>query len=439
MSFNLKQRTDVFLFFLLIFTTIINGSLCPPFTGPVAQFCDVNITRQLCVGGNLSVGGVILGGHTGYANTLIVDKDGDDAIATRDNRLHFRTITAALAQALPGDLVWVFQGIYEEIITIPPGVFLVGNAQPVIRMLDVTQPTDLVTMSPGSQINGFTLLLTAASDVALRGLVLPGTGPTTIINMSVTVVAVPTILTTELAYGISYANPGTPGSVDSAILLNSVVVSVDGSGRKRALYVDQPDVTFIAAAGSFFSIGPSNTIGVETNNPTAAVRLASCQISGDNADISQTQGRLEVNSTELVHSEANTFGFGTTIYPTNFIWGTEDVIPAGTIRYLRPGTASLSLTPIPIVATQKFLAKALSIHLEVAPGLGESITVTLQRKVPLGSPQPTQLTVTVTDNDVQAVIDDLSVHFDGGDEMSVQVVSSAGSAAAAATVVIDIY
>lgn len=315
-----KKNNFIFqIFGMLCFVSQISFSaVCPPFTGSVAQFCNLNIADQVCVGGNLIVGGTLIGGDVGYANTLIVDKDGDDSIATRANKLHFQTINAALAQALPGDLVWVFQGIYEEVITVPEGVYLVGNAQPTIQMLNVTTPTDLVTLMPGSQLYGFKLRLSAAADVALRGVVLPGAGdPVTLLNSSILVFPIP--MNSSIAYGIAYANPGTPGSVDSALIINSTVVGVDGSGPKRALYVDQPNTQFVSIASAFIVLGSSNTIGVETNNATAVVQLGSSQVSGENADISQTAGTIRLNSTDLIHSQANTFAFETTIYPASFI------------------------------------------------------------------------------------------------------------------------
>lgn len=106
---------------------------------------------------------------------------------------------------------------------------------------------------------------------------------------------------------------------------------------------------------------------------------------------------------------------------------------------MRPGTAILNNNPSPILATQKFLAKAMTIHAEVAPGLGESTEFRVMRKVPLGIPQPTQLFGTLTDANPTLTVENLSVHFDAGDEMSVRVTSSAGAVTSEVTVVIDIY
>ena len=146
-------------------------------TGPVSNFCNANITNQLCVGGNLNVVGIISGqdgmGDVRYA---IVDQvDGVDITGAVNGPL-LKTISAALAQAQPGYVVWVFPGVYNETVNIPAGVILKALTRYLvtIQQLNVTVPTDLVTMGEGSYIGDFILVLTSSEPVQLRGIYRPG-------------------------------------------------------------------------------------------------------------------------------------------------------------------------------------------------------------------------------------------------------------------------
>lgn len=74
----------------------------------------------------------------------------------------FTTITAALASALPGNVVKVFPGTYPENITIPTGVRLVGSdVAQTVRIIGADTGSSRVIMSAGSTIRDVTVVGTS--------------------------------------------------------------------------------------------------------------------------------------------------------------------------------------------------------------------------------------------------------------------------------------
>lgn len=412
----------------------INTRACS-FTGPVAQFCNVNVRDQLCVGGNLNVAGIISGQDgLGYGNTLIVDQvDGDDETAAV-NGSRFKTIGAALAQASDNDLVVIYPGVYNEILTIPEGVTVTGAGinTVTIQQLDVATPTDLVTLGEGATLAFVDLLLTASADVELRGInhISPG-GPdlaaTTITYVRITLDNTGAGPTTSDIIGVAYTGISIPSIAD---LMGIVIINVNSnsSGSTRGVQA-LSDQYLTITTSSIFANGGTDSIGIETNSPSTSITCFGSEVGGTTADISQTAGTLGLGSTYLLNSTANDIGFTSLVYPESIIWADSDN-PAGPglTLYLRPGTGDASFIPIFIRAFQKFVGVEISVLVVAPPGLGESTTFTLQRKTPSDlTPMNTILSVTLSDEETSGDNNSVSVHFDQGDYISMQMASTAGA------------
>lgn len=410
----------VFLSLCLSITTHgMNRVICP-FTGPRATFCDVQLN-------NLCVNGLISGGVTqGFGNVARVDQVyGNDSTGAR-NGAPFKTIQAALDAAQAGDTVWVFPGIYNEAVIIPDDVALRGlaNNSVTIQQTGVTSATTLVSMGSRSSIQEINLKITAAADVPLKGIVLSGTEFASSFIVLCNILIDTTILgpTTSNVYGISYGAPGNPNGQD--ICIGSSITILTQSTNVRGVLIDKPDQLLLLACG--IAAFGSSAIGVETADANAIVILDGANVSATTADISQTAGDLNLLASALENSTANGLGFDTLVKPATFIFADIDIpLGANQTFWLRPGSSEPSGVPITIPASQKFLAKSLTVHAIVPPGAGESTTVTVQRKKPTDlMPVDTPLSVTLVDSQTEANIQTISVHFDADDLMALKVETS---------------
>ncbi len=410
------------------------------FTGSVANFCNANVTGQLCVNGTPIIGG--------YGNTLIVDQvDGDDDIGAA-NGPRFQTIGVALSQADDGDLVLVYPGVYNEVLVVPEGVTLAGVSinTVTIQQLNVTEPTDLITLGEGGSLLFLDLKVTAAADVQIRGIthVSPG-GPdletTTITYVRIILDNTEAGPTTSDIIGVNYTGLSVPTIND---LFGVVIINVtsNSSGRSRGVLAES-DQYIVMTTSSIQVDGGTDSIGIETNS-MSGITIISCfssQVSGSTADISQTSGTLGLGSTYLFNSTANGLGFDSLDYPSFFIWADSDnPVGPGDTLYLRPGTGFASFIPILISALQKFVALSMTVRVVDPPGLGQSTTFTLQRKRPTDLvPLDTILSITLSDLETFAIMDTVSVHFDQGDDICMQISSTAGAQTGDVIVSVGIY
>ena len=437
----------VLLFFLCNFHAVFS-SVCPPFSGPAAQFCNVNVRDQLCVNGQLVIGseiGSLVFGNlsaapsgqivASFGNTIRVDQVyGDDATGQK-NGLPFLTVGAALAAAQAGDFVWVFPGTYNEDLTIPNGVAVSGVAASnvIIQQLSVVADTDLITMGENSSLENVSLKLTSNQQVNLRGIVFPGTTSVTAhwSNSSLLVDNSGAGAGTSNVYGVHSTGTGLPSIEISAAITTSITVNSTGLGVKRGILVDSAS-GFNINNVDILVTGGSDSIGVETNNASAAFSATSSNIGGDTADISQTLGSLTVTSTNLIHSQANELGFTTSIAPGNIVWVDQGSILPGSTLFMSPGTATSSTTESFVPASQKFLAKSIAVHSDSAPG-GLATWTVFQN----GNPTPLLVTLNGAAND--NVNSNVSVHFSQGDRLSLQINTDVFANPANISVIVDTY
>ena len=315
-----------------------------------------------------------------FGNVVRVDKTGSNSTGVR-NGLPFLTISAALAVAQAGDVVWIFPGTYNESITIPASVSVMGLSEGagaggsptggvIISQTGVSATTDLVTMGENSSLANVSLNLTSASNVAIRGIVFPGTTSSTarVRGVSINVSSSYTGTGTNYVYGINSTGTGTPSSDVSSIADSSMMVSAAGSQPVRGIEVGGTSTFNISNC----AITVNNTatggsaLGVETQTGTTC-NINSSSISGTSAtatsgaDISQSAGTIVLSNTKLVILNANSLGFTAFTSPPMLTWMLTGAFGAGITRYLyigtNPATATESLTYI--TAPQPLVIKSL--------------------------------------------------------------------------------
>lgn len=373
-------------------------------------------------------------GPTDFGNVVRVDQVfGNDATGQR-NGSPFLTINAALAVALPGDVVWIFPGTYAESFTIPAGVTVRGLAQGAVTISkSVAVATDLVTMGENTRLEDVELILTSASHVNLRGIVFPGTTSATAKLRTATLfvdnASAPGAGTSEV-YGIHSNGTGTPGEETFAVNDCIITVNSTGLGAKRGILVDTPNDFHIRNANiAVTNTGGGSAIGVETNNAGALFTTRTSTISGTTADISQTLGIMTIVTTDLLHATANGLGFSTDISPSLIVWADVGTLPAAT-NFMHVGTDTPA-NEMFVRTNQPLLVKSLSVRTRTPPGSTDTWTLF---KNGIATPFTISLTTPNTDN----VNNAQSVSYAPGDSISLQV--TRGLAGASETVVVmDLY
>ena len=146
--------------------------------------------------------------------------------------------------------------------------------------------------------------------------------------------------------------------------------------------------------------------------------------------------------TDLVTRTAGTHAFSTYVTPTTLVYGLNAGIAssgAGTVRYAWPGTLASPGDPTQVFYRfqQRSIVQGLSITLRTAPGVGQSVVVTLllSKTGVVGSGVPTAITATITGAATSATNYLTSVDFAQFDHLAVQVTGFGGANASADLVV----
>ncbi|MED3995544.1 hypothetical protein P4647_12895 [Peribacillus frigoritolerans] len=379
------------------------------------------------------------------ANTAFVMKTGNDSEATIGGS-PFKTINGAItainATGATGITIYVFPGIYDEKIIMPSGNSLRGISSLTvkIRQQNVGVNTTLLTMGENTRVEDVTLLLTSSNHVNLIGAAFPGTTSQTakIRNTSITVDNSTASTTgTSNVYGIH--SFGTGNTTDSVVAVRASEITVNsaGLGIKRALMVNTNTHRFNCRDSNLLITnagGAGSYIGAEVNQVGAQLVIRASTVQGVTADVSQTAGILSIGTTNLYNSNANNLGFSTVLQPSTVIWGDPGSLPKGTVRFYRPGSASVSSTEIFIRLSQKCLLKALGVRAVIGPGTSNTDTWTI-RKNGIDTP----LTVSLTGSQTSTINNNVSVSFQAGDNLSLKVTTSSGSAVSDTVLQVDVF
>lgn len=148
--------------------------------------------------------------------------------------------------------------------------------------------------------------------------------------------------------------------------------------------------------------------------------------------------------TDLVTRTACTHAFSTYVTPSTLIYGLNAGIASsavGTVRYAWPGTLASTgdVTQVFYRFQQKSIVQGIFINLRTAPGVGQSVVVTLLKSTTgvAGSGVPTSMTATIAGALTSATNYLTSVDFAQGDFLAVQI-TGVGNANAAADLIVEV-
>lgn len=392
-------------------------------------------------------------GAAGFGNTVRVDKVyGSDTLGQR-NAGPVLTVNKALSLAQPNDVVWIFPGFYSESIVIPTGVAIRGldRLGVTIGLSGVTGPTDLVTMGQTTRLEDVTLQLTSATGVQLRGIVFPANTATTstVVDVGLNVDNSSAATTnTSNVYGIHSNGTGIATQLTTALRGSTVTVSSSGNGTKRGILIDNNNTFNIRDAKIFISstgtAGSGSYFGVETNSTGAQFNALASKIqvvfplgsaSATGADISQTNGTINLIGVDLVTSTANGLGFTSQIKPSIVIWGSQGKVTPNATQFLYPGNAATSsATEIWTKINQQTLAFALTVVATAGPGSTRIDTFTLRK-----NGVDTPLSVSIVGLNASGVNNSKSVTFQPGDIASLKISTVTSSVTSDPVVTVGFY
>jgi hypothetical protein len=438
--------------FCILPTGGLDGQALIGVTGsdPIFNFINSSNSSVLFTPGSGALG---LKAEMFFGNIARVDKiygnDGTGAV----NGLPFLTISAALTAAQTynvssGDpvVVWVFPGVYEETLTIPDNVGVVGisagslpaNAAGVggvtIEQVNIGLPTTLVTMGNNSLLENVSLRLTTASNIiALTGISVPTSAILSSINL--TLIIGNTSLGSVAVNGINVT--GGQSIIDQ---ININIMATSNHSARGILVGANSTVLVNDSSIMVQSSGTGSIIGVETNGAGASATINASTISGTSAgtpaDISQGTGTtLTIQASTLKNENANAGGFTTTFSPNTLNWAIYNAGAAADTGnfFLLPGTSS---NPLPSVApgyivTQKCLAKNLTVAKYAGGGI-PAATFTLYKNG-VATLLSAVLTGTTASDTTHSVV------CNAGEVLTMNMVNNAGSVLRDPSVSVELY
>ena len=414
-------------------------------------------------------------------NIAVVDAVNGNNATGSINGLPFLTVEAGLAAitaaGTPATL-WIMPGTYTLAsattgLTMPTGCAMRGqNTQTTRIVMNASNPggtVTMLTMAENSRVEDLNLQLNSGSATTnLVGIALPGTSSTT----SKLRTAVLTVDNSGLAVGTTtnatgILSNGTSSLSPSNFSFNytrGVTVNVfsNGGGTKRGILVSTAtEVTFRDT--NIYVRAPTNAastgsyVGVETTNANASAQFRTCSISGPStaggytgSDILQTTPGTGFSNTgiqlgpgcDLINKTAGGKPFTTYVTPFIITYGVNANLAAGA-RYLWPGvlTSSGDVTQIFQRAQQKSIIQGMSFFVRTAPGVGQSLTVTVLRSATgvVGSGVATAMTQTISGATTLGTQYTVSVDLPLGEFFAIEVSGTAGTSAADLVVQLDLF
>ena len=256
----------------------------------------------------------------------------------------FNTLEQALAQSSAGDTIYLYPGVHtlSAPITIQKNISIRGTSvQTTFINYAATTSTALITIEASSRIEDVTInLISSTPALTLVGIDLSASSNIFKLRTAVLNISTTDISSTIIGVRSSGTNSTTYGSSDA---LRSSTINVDGAGSSlvRCIYVTGANRISARDVNMYAAGATTNAIAAEVVNASGVLYLRSCSCFGTKADISQPIGTIYLGSTDLVHSNANSYDFTTLFSPINVIYGTIGNISTDTY-YLLPGTYGAS-------------------------------------------------------------------------------------------------
>ncbi|AYV78848.1 MAG: hypothetical protein Edafosvirus39_1, partial [Edafosvirus sp.] len=300
----------------------------------------------------------------------------------------------------------------------------------------VSIATDLVTINANCLLDNITLSLTSSSLVQLRGIVFASTSATNsrVFNCSLTVDNTSAGVGTSNVIGIYSGGTGNATNYFNNLELVNVNVLSANSGVKRALLLDTATNTINVKNCNLRVSGGTDSIGVETNNAGVTLTMRMCYCEGTIADISQTNGNINIYATKLLNSNANGKNF-TIIdtFPNTIQYSLSGSVTSAVTRYMRISDA-LTANEMKQVIYQKCIIKNLYVRARLGPGGVISDVYTVRK-----NGIDTSLAVTITGAATLASNTNTSITFNANDDISLKLVTGTGSAQTDITLTVEIY
>ena len=313
-------------------------------------------------------------GTVAFGNVIVVDQIKGTNAGTIDGNA-VQDIETAIAKVVAsgrtGVTIWVMPGTYNISagIVIPNNTTLRGVTLQgcIIQRTGVVANTTLITMGANSRLEDFTLNLTSASNVELKGVYFPNTTSITakirvcLINVTSTVVALTNIVSGIFSDGTT-TNPDVVLSTNAVQrTTTNVKSSTSGGGIVRGWYFTGP-LQFSIRDAVIFASG-INSIGVESINTSSFIIIKTATIAGGLYDIKQPAGLtvqnsgIQLTATDLINANSDDNGFSVNIESANFSFSIFGNFGNAT-HYLFPGTQNynqLLTTPIGVPFPQNVI------------------------------------------------------------------------------------
>lgn len=370
---------------------------------------------------------------------LVVSHDfGEDEVGRRAGH-PFQTVAAALAAALPGDVVDLAPG--EHVVgplTLPQGVSLRGVDLQRSRLVmsDLVADTTGITLGLGGRLSNLALVMSSTQHVRMVGVHFAG-GSTGGMGSFLDNVVVSVVNSgagdagTSEVIGVLSDGNGQPSEFSASIKDGTVFVASCGQGRKRAVLVNGPNK--LPTRGPNFvcrrvGSGTGSYVGVETDHAAALFLVRGGYVEGASEDIQQTAGTIELGATRLFSGRTGGKSFRTTQQSAVFSFWDASAIRPNSSRSLRAhgGVSEDAADELWTRVNQPVVLRDFRFDARVAPGPGASATMTLRRRV-AGVASDTTGVVTIAGSNTQGENLADAVTLSVGDEFCVRCVNSAGS------------
>jgi hypothetical protein len=301
--------------------------------------------------------------------------------------LSFKTINAAIALVLPGQEIFIYPGIYDEIITIPTGVCVRGAnlLNTIIQSINPTVPTTVVILNQNTRLEDITINLSI--DIALNpgpyigidflsGASLNGSVRTCNINV--------TLLSGDAnIFGIQSSGISTIIEASSSSVRETTInVITPGNLPARGIIVNGPNYFSLRDSVIYTSGTGTDLVGCETINSSCILNIKTTTLNGITYDILQTSGNILISSTDLVNHTAP-LSFKTVVEPSLLFFGLLG-FPGGNLTYyLPPGIipiASISnTTSYPFLFIQTIIVFSISVTFSGTINLGDGLTFSIYK------------------------------------------------------------
>ena len=372
-------------------------------------------------------------------NSIYVSKLGNDSTGQRQSPINeFLTITAALAVAQSGDVVFVNPGTYNESITIPSGVCIRGSSMfnTIISLTGIASNTTLVTINPNCSLEDVTLNMASTTDLTLTGVLFTSTSATNskIKNCALTINNGSASTGANNVIGIYSNGSGIAPANFTNIENMTVSVTSIGTGIKRGILLDTTATTINVRTSVFTTSGGSNSIAAETNIASSILTMRNSICNGATADISQTLGTINVHSTQFTNSNTNGKNFTVVdTFPMVIAYSIPGSVSSASTKYMRYSDIPQTNESKQILYKQCTI-RNLYINARVAPGSSISDVYTVRK-----NGVNTTLTATLTGTNTQTTNVANVITFNSGDQLSLMLVTGTGSIQADTTVTLEIY